>query len=118
MQEPDPRDEERDPREDPEREGLLSHVSPRSGTEPVRARSAVRLRLLLGLLFTPLFIAGAVLFWAWAAASGPHDVPTDGSLRVIAVLFTALAVFSLLDLLVVQRRLLRARHRRGRRAGH
>ncbi|WP_431783660.1 DUF6343 family protein [Streptomyces chumphonensis] len=108
MQEPDPR---RDRAPDPEREGLLGRVSPRTGTEPLRARSPLRLRLLLGLLFTPLFIAGALLFWSWSAASGPQDVPTDASLRTVAVVFSLLALFSLVDLLIVQRRVRRARRR-------
>ncbi|MBW1601998.1 hypothetical protein JJV70_07700 [Streptomyces sp. JJ66] len=97
---------------------MLGRVSPRTGREPARAHSALRLRWLLSLLFTPLFIAGAVLFWAWSAASGPMDVPTDTSLRVLAGIFTFLAVFAFADLLVVQGRLHRARQRARRRAGH
>ncbi|MGD9483267.1 hypothetical protein WDH52_08375 [Streptomyces sp. TRM70308] len=111
--------QDREPGRDPEaeREGLLGRVSPRTGTEPARARSALRLRWLLGLLFTPLFIAGAVLFWAWSTAADPTDVPTDSSLRVLALISTFLAVFALADLLIVQRRLYRARRRARRRAG-
>ncbi|MEE1927029.1 DUF6343 family protein [Streptomyces sp. TRM 70351] len=96
---------------DPEREGLLGRIRPSTGTEPVTARSPLRLRLLLALLFTPLFIAGAVLFWAWASTSGPQDAPTAGSLRTLAWISTVLAVLALVDLVIVQRRI-----RRGRRA--
>ncbi|MEV5339651.1 DUF6343 family protein, partial [Streptomyces sp. NPDC052676] len=43
----------------------------RTGTEPVTARSPLRLRLLLSAAFLPLFAAAAVLLGLWAAASGP-----------------------------------------------
>lgn len=96
----------------PDREGLLGRLLPRTGTEPVTARSALRLRLVLSLLFTPLFLGGAVLFWVWSGRAGPEDVPSADSLRTLAWISTALAVFALLDLLVVVWRTRRARSRR------
>lgn len=98
---------------DPDREGILGRLLPRTGTEPVRARSALRTRLVLALLFTPLFIAGAVLFWVWSVSAGPRDIPSDGSLRTLAWISTGLAVFALVDLLVVLRRIIRARRAGG-----
>lgn len=94
---------------DPDREGLLGRILPRTGSEPLTARSALRLRLILSVLFTPLFIAGAILFWTWSGNAGPDDVPTADSLRMLAWLSTALAVFAVIDLLVVLWRLSRAR---------
>lgn len=99
---------------DPDREGLLGRILPRTGTEPLTARSALRLRLILSVVFTPLFIAGAVLFWVWSGRATPDDVPSADSLRTLAWLSTALAVFAVVDLAVVLWRISRARraHRR------
>lgn len=83
----------------------------RTGTEPITARSALRLRLLLSVLFLPLFVAGTALFWYWATQSGPADVPSGQSLRTLTVICGALAVFAAVDLCVV---LMRRRRARGR----
>ncbi|MBB1252934.1 DUF6343 family protein [Streptomyces alkaliterrae] len=99
----------RRPGPDPDREGILGRLLPRTGTEPLTARSALRLRLILSVLFAPLFVAGAVLFWIWSGRAGPQDVPSADSLRVLAWISTALAVFAVLDLLVVLRRISHAR---------
>lgn len=97
---------------DPDREGILGRLLPRTGTEPLTARSALRLRLVLSLLFTPLFLAGAVLFWVWSGRATPEDVPSADSLRTLAWISTALAVFAVIDLLVVAWRIRRARRAR------
>jgi hypothetical protein len=76
----------------------------RSGTEPVTARSPLGLRLLLSVIFTPLFIAAAVLFRLWSASSGPQDSPSSGELGAIAWVCAVLALLALLDLVVVLRR--------------
>lgn len=94
---------------DPDREGLLGRLLPRTGSEPLTARSALRLRLILSVLFTPLFILGAVVFWVWSSNAGPQDVPTGDSLRLLAWISTGLAVFAAIDLLIVLWRLSRAR---------
>lgn len=86
----------------------------RSGTEPVTARSALRLRLLLSSLFVPLFLAGAALFGYWAAQSGAGDVPSRNSLCVLALICLVLTVFAALDLAVL---LVRRRRARGRGEG-
>ncbi|CAM5655780.1 putative protein OS=Streptomyces tendae OX=1932 GN=GUR47_04015 PE=4 SV=1 [Streptomyces tendae] len=74
-------------------------------SEPVHARSALRLRLLLSALFPPLFLAGAAFFGAWAADTASGDSPGRGTLVVIAVVCGALALPAAADLLVVVRRL-------------
>ncbi|WP_327287254.1 DUF6343 family protein [Streptomyces sp. NBC_01198] len=56
----------------------------RSGTEPVRARSALGLRLTLSLFFAPLFLAGTGLLAWWAAESGPGDSPGRTALAVLS----------------------------------
>lgn len=81
----------------------------RTGTEPLTARSALRLRLILSLIFIPLFLAGTALFWYWMVASGPRDAPSSDSLRVLTIVCAVLSVLALLDLVVV---LLRRRRER------
>ncbi|MER7840794.1 DUF6343 family protein [Streptomyces sp. NPDC096040] len=82
---------------------------PRTGTEPVTARSAVRLRLLLSGIFLPLFAASCVLFGVWAAHSRAVDSPGRAVLVALAVVCGVLALAAALDLLVVMRRLRRER---------
>ncbi|MEU7211023.1 DUF6343 family protein [Streptomyces sp. NPDC044989] len=74
-------------------------------SEPVRAQSALRLRLLLSAVFLPLFLAGAAYFGLWAADTGTGDSPGRGMLVVIAVVCGALALLAAADLLVLIRRL-------------
>ena len=93
-------------------EALERHWSRARGTEPVTARSALRIRLVLASVFTPFFAAGTALFWYWMTQSGPGDVPDAGSLRTLTVICGALTLFSLVDLTVV---LLRRRRERTRR---
>lgn len=91
------------------RSGTIGRRYPRSGTEPVTARSPLRLRRLLAGLFLPLFLAGCALFAVWAADAGPDDSPGRGPLVLLAVVCGVLALTALLDLLVVLRRLRRER---------
>ncbi|MFI2432644.1 DUF6343 family protein [Streptomyces sp. NPDC018693] len=101
-----------------ERAGLIGRYFPRTGTEPLTARSALGLRLLLALLFLPVFTAGAIGFALWSAASGPGDSPSSGVLTGLATLCAILAVLTALDLWVISRRLRRERAlRRGQAAG-
>lgn len=106
----------RDPRTGPTREpvsgdrsGTIGRRSPRTGTEPVTARSPLRLRLLLAAVFLPLFLAGTALFGTRAAWSDAGDSPGRGPLILLAVVCGVLALTALLDLAVVLRRLRRER---------
>lgn len=83
--------------------------SPRTGTEPVTARSALRLRSLLSGVFLPVFVAAAVGFGVWAAASGTDSSPGAGVLGSLAVVCAVLALLAALDLLIVARRRRRER---------
>ncbi|MFL4909106.1 DUF6343 family protein [Streptomyces sp. MMS24-I2-30] len=91
------------------RSGTTGRRMPRTGTEPVTARSALRLRLRLSGIFLPVFVAAAALFALWAADSGPGDIPGGGVLVTLAAVFAALVLLAALDLLVVIRRLRRER---------
>ncbi|MFD9968684.1 DUF6343 family protein [Streptomyces sp. NPDC059017] len=85
-------------------------MSHRSGTEPVTARSALTLRLVLSLVAVPVFVAGTVLFAAWAGASGPLDSPAPAVLVALAVACGVLALVAAVDLLVLGRRLSHGKH--------
>jgi hypothetical protein len=82
----------------------------RTGTEPVTARSAMGVRLILAALFTPVFLAATALFWYWTTQTGPGDVPGVDSLRTLTAISAGLALFAVTDLIVVLRR---RRRRRG-----
>jgi hypothetical protein len=83
------------------RSGLWGRRRERTGTEPVTARSALGLRLLLSSVFVPVFLAATALFWYWTGESGPRDVPSSGSLRVLAIACAVVAALALLDLVVL-----------------
>ncbi|GAA1922954.1 hypothetical protein GCM10009716_34290 [Streptomyces sodiiphilus] len=86
------------------RSGFIGRRYERTGTEPVTAQSALRIRLLLSGIFAPLFVAGTVFFAiAWANAE-PGDTFGPDGLRVATVICAVFAVFALLDLAVVLRR--------------
>ncbi|MFI2205615.1 DUF6343 family protein [Streptomyces sp. NPDC020192] len=102
-------------REHPSRSKTGERSAERSGTEPVTARSALGLRLLLSVCFAPLFVAAAVLFAVWSAHSGPGSSPTSSQLASLAGVCAALTVFSVADAAVVLRR--RRRERRGSTSG-
>ncbi|MCX4617667.1 DUF6343 family protein [Streptomyces mirabilis] len=93
------------------RSGFIGRRWERTGTEPVTARSALGLRLLLSACFTPVFVAAAVLFAVWSMRSGPGSSPTSSQLAALAGLCAVLAVLSLADLAVVLRRRRRERVR-------
>jgi hypothetical protein len=82
----------------------------RTGTEPVTARSALGLRLLLSAAFVPVFVALAVFFALWAADAGPGESPDHGTLVATTVVCALLALLAAVNLLVVLRR-------RGRESG-
>ena len=97
------------------RSGVLGRRFPRTGTEPVTARSALRLRLLLSAVFLPVFAAATAGFALWAARSNPGDSPGSGVLAALAVLCGILALAAALDLVVLTAR--RRRERGGTAAG-
>ncbi|GFH38168.1 DUF6343 family protein [Streptomyces pacificus] len=82
----------------------------RTGTEPVTARSALALRLVLSLAALPVFAAGTGLFAAWAGASGPGDSPDPSVLVALAVACGVLVLVAAVDLLVLGRRFSHDRH--------
>lgn len=84
----------------------------RSGTEPATARSPLGLRLLLSALYTPLFVAGAVLFAWWASKSHGGSSPSSGELGAIAVICAVLSLLALADLTVVLHRREHEKHLR------
>ncbi|MEW2620420.1 hypothetical protein [Streptomyces sp. NPDC048106] len=69
-----------------------------AGTEPATARSALGLRLILSVLFLPLFTAATVGFALWSAHQGPGDSPGRGPLTALAVVCGVLALAAALDL--------------------
>lgn len=79
-----------------------SHRS--SGTEPVTARSDLKLRFLLAVTFLPLFAAATVAFSVWAARADDGDRPGPGVLMMLAVFCGLLAAIAAVDLVVVARR--------------
>lgn len=98
--------------------GFVGRRSPRTGTEPVTARSALGLRLLLSAVFLPVFVALTVFFALWAADAGPGESPSRGTLVGTTVVCAVVALLAALDLLVVLRRRRRERgggrrHRQG-----
>ncbi|OEV03935.1 hypothetical protein [Streptomyces oceani] len=92
------------------RSGVLGRRWKRTGTEPLYAQSALGVRLLLSVVFLPLFLAGTLLFWYWTAHSSPGDVPSSDSLLVLTLVCAGLTLFAAIDLVLVLRR--RARERR------
>ncbi|MER8032626.1 DUF6343 family protein [Streptomyces bauhiniae] len=84
----------------------------RTGTEPLTARSPLKLRLVLGVIGLLVFVLGTVLFALWAGAVRQQDVPDPTQLTVLAVICGVLALFAAADLIVV---LLRLTHERTRR---
>ncbi|GGR66779.1 DUF6343 family protein [Streptomyces roseolus] len=75
----------------------------RSGREPVTARSDLKLRLLLLLVFTPLFAAATIAFAFWAARAD-DDALGPGVPAALAVFCGLLTVTAAIDLVVVARR--------------
>ncbi|MEU9919898.1 DUF6343 family protein [Streptomyces griseoluteus] len=94
------------------RPGTIGRRRERTGTEPVTARSALKLRLVLSVIGLLVFVLGTVLFAVWAGAVRQQDVPDPTQLTVLAVICGVLAVFAAVDLVVVLLRLARERARR------
>lgn len=75
-----------------------------SGTEPMTARSDLKLRFLLSVIFTPLFFLATVGFSLWAALAEPDGSPRPATLVAFAFTCGLLTLFAVADLLVVLRR--------------
>lgn len=76
----------------------------RSGTEPRFARSDLKLRFLLSVLFTPFFALVTAAFAFFAAVAKPTSVPSRGTLVGFAIACFVLTVLAAVDLWVVIRR--------------
>ncbi len=84
----------------------------RSATEPVNARSAVGLRLLLSVCYTPVFLAASALLALWSVLSEPGSSPSGLVLAVLSGVCAALAATAATDAAVlVHRRRMRPRPR-------
>ncbi|MFG2833339.1 DUF6343 family protein [Streptomyces sp. NPDC048434] len=77
----------------------------RTGTEPVEARSPLRLRLILASAALVVFAAATVRLAMGAHSAGPHDSPSPTVLLVLAVVCGVLAIVGMLDVVVLIRRL-------------
>lgn len=78
---------------------------PRSGTEPRTARSDLPLRRLLGWIFAPLFLLGAAACGVFAASAGGGPDGYRTPLIAFGALLAVLFVVSVVDLVVVHRRM-------------
>ncbi|MFD8594936.1 DUF6343 family protein [Kitasatospora sp. NPDC059646] len=76
----------------------------RSGTEPATARSDLKLRFLLSVVFLPFFALCTAGFAVWAGFASPHGAPSSGTLIVFAVGCGVLTLVAAADLWVVVRR--------------
>ncbi|MGV9407414.1 DUF6343 family protein [Streptomyces sp. NPDC003667] len=95
--------------------GTPTRGSSRTGTEPVTARSPLRLRRLLSAVFLPPFAAATANLATRAAHTGPGESPGSGALTVLAVICGVLTLAAAPDLAVVTRRLRREPGERSRR---
>ncbi|WP_371530811.1 hypothetical protein OG302_37185 [Streptomyces sp. NBC_01283] len=76
-----------------ERPGPRAERQP--GEPPSPTHRAHRLRHLLTYVYTPLFLALAVLFGVWATQSVSGDPPSPWALAGLAILFAILALLAL-----------------------
>ncbi|MFX4294205.1 DUF6343 family protein [Streptomyces bohaiensis] len=91
--------------------------NPRTGTEPITARSDLTLRLVLSWVFAPLFLVLTVGFAVWWGMTGPGDSPNRGELGLLVAAGAVLTLLAVIDLVVVTRRLRQARARGDRATG-
>ncbi|MGW7066369.1 hypothetical protein ACWGII_35475 [Streptomyces sp. NPDC054855] len=71
------------------------HNRPQAGASAPHTHRAHRLRHLLTYLYTPLFLALAVLFGVWATRSLSGEPPSPWALAGLALLFAILALLAL-----------------------
>jgi hypothetical protein len=77
----------------------------RTGTEPVTAFSDLRLRLLLSVIFAPVFVVATLLLGVWWLNAGPDDPVGRGPIGVAALICAVVSVVAVIDLAVVRHRL-------------
>ncbi|WP_329561970.1 DUF6343 family protein [Kitasatospora sp. NBC_01266] len=76
----------------------------RSGTEPRFARSDLKLRFLLSVVFVPVFALMTAAFAVFAAMAKATSAPSQSTLVAFAAVCFALTVVATIDLYVVIRR--------------
>ncbi|WP_313896133.1 hypothetical protein [Streptomyces sp. YIM 98790] len=91
------------------RSGMLGRRFPRTGDEPITAQSALGLRLLLSLIFVPVFLFLTIVFLVWWLTSDAGDTPSPEDLRVLTIIGAAVTALAGIDLAVIVRRLRRER---------
>ncbi|WP_240134574.1 hypothetical protein [Streptomyces sp. MUM 178J] len=84
-----------------------SHI----GAEPMTARNPLRVRLLLAMVYIPVFAAGAVLFGVWGLWSQAGDSPDPGVLMALSFICAVLALLALGEAVGIHHRRERARTR-------
>ncbi|MCE7083327.1 DUF6343 family protein [Streptomyces sp. ST2-7A] len=89
------------------RSGMIGRRSERAGTEPVNARSALRLRMRLSVIFIPLFVGLTIIFAVWWGTSEPGDMPGPAELSMLTIGAGLLTVLAIINLIVVLRRIRR-----------
>ncbi|MCX5195424.1 DUF6343 family protein [Streptomyces sp. NBC_00249] len=87
--------------------------APGDGSEPLRARSDLRLRRRLSLVFAPAFAVGAVLLALRALRATPGSEPSPTVYGVLAALCMVLMTVAIADLYVIERRTRAGRRGRG-----
>ncbi|PWI42922.1 DUF6343 family protein [Streptomyces sp. ICBB 8177] len=80
---------------------------PRAGSEPVTARSPLRLRSALAAVALVVFAAGTGALAWWSTATTTDGSPNTAELATLAGVCGVIAATALVDLLVVRRRLRR-----------
>ncbi|WP_049571213.1 DUF6343 family protein [Streptomyces sp. SBT349] len=76
----------------------------RTGTEPVTAYSALRLRLVLNGIFLPLFAALTVALAIWWGSTDSDGSPSPAVLGWLTLAAAVLTVIAAMDLAIVLRR--------------
>ncbi|WP_267244843.1 hypothetical protein [Streptomyces sp. PR69] len=76
----------------------------RARAEPVTAQRPLRVRMLLTMVYIPLFAAGAVLFAVWALWSDAGDSPSPGILMALSFICALLALLALGEAVAIQHR--------------
>ncbi|MER7698052.1 hypothetical protein [Streptomyces sp. NPDC096095] len=76
----------------------------RRGTEPVNARSAIKLRRILATSALFAFVAAAVLLALLATVSDPGDTPSTTQLWLLAGACALVAATAAVDLLVIRKK--------------
>lgn len=79
----------------------------RTGSEPLTAYSDLRLRLILSLIFIPLYAVGTLLLTVWWVNAEPGGDISPGAIGWAALICGVVAVIAIVDLVLILRRLRR-----------